>query len=346
MKRIKQHLSKFRRTKQPAEDKLDSRITNETVAEHREQIIAGGRKFKYPVQYSRHRLVVNSLLIVIGSVIVMTALLLWLLYVVQDTSKLLYRVTQFVPVPVASVDDESVRYSDYLRRLRSSLHFLESQQDLSPKTEDGQRQINYRKRVELDNSIYDTYVTKLARQHSLSVSNREIDLAIEIEIQQKHISKAVLQRTLSNYYDWSLEDYRSSMRMDLLKRKVSFTIDQPARQKAERIISSLRSGSDFGELARVESDDQITKANGGDSGIQSIESADSNGVVAAVRKHNPGELTGLISGTDGYYIAKLVAKSDTSTQYQVIKIGFTELQRRFDEVKRAGRVKEYIKIGT
>ncbi len=35
-------------------------ITNETVSEYRERILAGGRKFKYPVQYARHRLVIKT----------------------------------------------------------------------------------------------------------------------------------------------------------------------------------------------------------------------------------------------------------------------------------------------
>ena len=46
-------LSIKRKNKKQA--KVPPRITNETVAEHREQIIAGGRKFKYPIQYARHR---------------------------------------------------------------------------------------------------------------------------------------------------------------------------------------------------------------------------------------------------------------------------------------------------
>ena len=37
--------------KKKAEPEVPSRITNDTVAKHREQILAGGRRFKYPVQY-------------------------------------------------------------------------------------------------------------------------------------------------------------------------------------------------------------------------------------------------------------------------------------------------------
>ena len=34
----------------PPPPETGGRITNETVAEHRERVLAGGRKFKYPLQ--------------------------------------------------------------------------------------------------------------------------------------------------------------------------------------------------------------------------------------------------------------------------------------------------------
>ena len=57
-------MKKLRRKKRSAEAEQPSRITNETVAEHRERILAGGRRFKYPVQYARHRLVINTIIII------------------------------------------------------------------------------------------------------------------------------------------------------------------------------------------------------------------------------------------------------------------------------------------
>ena len=98
MKRLK---AKLLRRKKTDEAESPSRITNETVAEHREQILAGGRKFKYPVQYSKHKLIVNSVLIAMTSLLVFVLFLWWQLYLVQYTSKFMYRVSQIVPLSVA-----------------------------------------------------------------------------------------------------------------------------------------------------------------------------------------------------------------------------------------------------
>ena len=107
--------------------KDDKKTDLEKVEERREEVLAQGRKFKYPLQYTKHRVVVNTILI---SVIIAAVLAVggWLaLYKFQMTDELLYRATTIVPVSVANVDGEKVRFSDYLMLYRSSLSSLEQQ---------------------------------------------------------------------------------------------------------------------------------------------------------------------------------------------------------------------------
>ena len=86
---MKRKLSIRRKNKKQA--KVPPRITNETVAEHREQIIAGGRKFKYPIQYARHSLVFNAIIIaILGAFLLLVAG--WvLMYPMQNSSGVAYR---------------------------------------------------------------------------------------------------------------------------------------------------------------------------------------------------------------------------------------------------------------
>src|SRR6476620_136684 len=130
-----------------------SRITNETVAEHREQILAGGRKFKYPHQYERHKLVFNVIIIAIVTVVLLAVIIWWQLYPAQNTSTFFYRVTRILPVPVASIDGTQVRYSDYLMSFSGSQHYLEQSERLNLNSDDGKRQIEYIKRQSLDGAL-------------------------------------------------------------------------------------------------------------------------------------------------------------------------------------------------
>ena len=43
--------------------KEEKKTEKEKVEERREEILAKGRKFKYPLQWTRHRIVINTILI-------------------------------------------------------------------------------------------------------------------------------------------------------------------------------------------------------------------------------------------------------------------------------------------
>ena len=58
-----QKIKKVLPGKKKETNNLPTRITNDTVAEHREKVLAGGRKLKYPLQYTKRKLVRNTILI-------------------------------------------------------------------------------------------------------------------------------------------------------------------------------------------------------------------------------------------------------------------------------------------
>src|SRR6476646_10202076 len=136
---MKKLLNKIRKPKKAsivAEQPSSMRITNETVAEHRERILAGGRKFKYPLQTPKHRIVLVTVLLVVLTVATFFGVFTWSLYVGQNTSQFTQRLTQVLPYPVASVDGRQVRFSDYLLELRSALHYLSTKESVNFKSED------------------------------------------------------------------------------------------------------------------------------------------------------------------------------------------------------------------
>ena len=151
-------LGKKKQTPEPP-----SRITNETVAEHREQILAGGRKFKYPVQYVRHKLVINAVLITLGTILLLGLIGWWQLYPMQNTSAFMYRVTRVLPLPVANVNGEAVLYSDYLVQYRLSEYYLSKYGEVKLDSQDGKRQLDYFKRQSMDKAIAVAYARQVAR---------------------------------------------------------------------------------------------------------------------------------------------------------------------------------------
>lgn len=343
MKRLKKLFKKQQEEHQAS----PTRITNETVAAHRERILAGGRRFKYPVQYARHKLVINTIIISVTSVILLVALAWLLLYPLQGTGTFLYRFTQLVPVPVASVDGELVRYSDYLVRYRSSLHFLQQQNMINIFSEDGQRQIDFIKREALNTAVESAYARKIANERGITVSREEVDAFINEERDGRDSAlspEAYESVVLRGFYDWSLNEYRSIVHDMLLQRKVAFAVDEPARERIEGIAAQLRQGVGFKELASEVSDDEATRQSGGDVGFVPAESQDPNGLIEVASNLKKNQISEIIEGVDGFYIIRLTDTRDNQIRYERIKIELSEFDKILAEVVEAGKTQEFINV--
>lgn len=346
---MKKLLSKISRKnkQQPSQPAVSSlRITNETVAEHRERVLAGGRKFKYPLQYTKHRVVVVTAIIVFAIIVLASAVGAWQLYGAQNTSKFMLRVTQVLPVPVAEVDGAQVRYSDYLLNLRSSLHYLSTKEAVNFSSDDGKRQLDYQKRLALNKAIESAYIQKLAKQQGISVSQDELNAFVDKEIDNNPygVTKDMYQQVISDYYDWTFDDYKNSVKEQLLRKKLAAEVDTEGRQKIQAAWDALNGGADFAATAKERSEDLTSAANGGDMGYVSKSVDDPSGLMVAAESLEPGQFSGVIEGVDGFYIIKVYDKRDKDIRFAKIFVSYKTLSQQVAQLKTDKKVKEYISV--
>jgi foldase protein PrsA len=346
MKKLLNKIHKRKKAPIVAEQQSSMRITNETVAEHRERILAGGRKFKYPLQTPKHRIVLVTVLLVVLTVATFFGVFTWSLYIGQNTSQFTQRLTQVLPYPVASVDGRQVRFSDYLLELRSALHYLSTKESVNFKSEDGKRQLEYQKRLALNKAIENEYVSKLASQQGVSVSDREVNsfVAQEINNNQLGVSEQVFKQVIRDYYDWSFDEYKASVKNQLLRKKVVAKLDVVGRQRASDALAAIAGGKDFTEEVKAVSDDPVAKSSGGDVGTISKNSDDPNGLIAVAKSMKPGGVSGVIEGTDGFYIVKLIDSKDNTIHFAKLFIAYTTFQKQFAQLKKDSKIQEYIKV--
>lgn len=343
---MKKLFNKLRRNKQPQQPQ---RITNETIAEHRERILAGGRRFKYPVQYARHKLVFNAIIISTAALILLVALFWWLLYFAQNTSEIVYRLTRVIPVPVARVDGTFVRYSDYLRGYRSSIHYLVEKERVNLSTEDGKRQADYVKSTAMEDAIADTYAAKIAREQNITVTNEELEAFL---LQQRsspdgEASQATYDAVILDYYGWSHEEYREAMKAKLLRQKVAFAVDDTAKAEADTIASRIKAGSSD---LKVLSDELIQSGTNdlvyGALGFLPKSNRD-GGLTAAAAKLQPGQLSDAIRTTngDGYYFVRVLEINDAQVNYEYIQVPLSVFNKRLDDAEASeDAISRYITI--
>lgn len=323
------------------------RITNDTISEHREHILTSGRRFKYPMQYARHKLVINTILLSLSLIVLLAVFGWWQLYIVQNTSGAFYRVTQALPLPIANVNGSPVRYSDYLMRYKSEIFWLTQNNQINTSTADGKRQAEYRKRQALDDAENITYARKIADQKGIAVSDQAVDAFVEQARQANGISistEAYYSAQL-DAYNWSRSEVRDNIRDSLLKREVEFSVDANARQTANEVLAAASApNADFTAIASSYAQQGKTNVTTADAGTIPIESQDPSGIIKSIRGLNAGQVSGLIRGIDGYYVAKLIDKTSTTIHYSYLKVALTEYASELATLKNEHKIQEYITI--
>jgi hypothetical protein len=327
---------------------IPTRITNETVAEHRERILAGGRRFKYPMQYARHRLVFNTVIVTIVALILIVAVGWWQLYPVQNTSSFFYRVTRVLPLPVASVDGESVRYSEYLMYYNSSAHYLQQSEQVKLNSTDGKRQLDYVKRKSMDNVVADAYAAKLARSLNITVSNDRIDKVISDDRNTANgrISQETYDASALNILGWSPDEYRQDAVSKLIRQDVSYAVDTNAKAKETKAAKLLSvKDADLSKVAAALGGTGDSAVSAGVSGMVPRTNRD-GGLSTEAAKLQTGQISPVIKTTtgDGYYFVKLLEKNDTQVSYAYLRIPLTAFNEKLAKLKKDGKVHEYISI--
>lgn len=254
--------------KQEANDHIP-RITNETIASNREEVLRGARKYIYPLQHSKHKVVIITTTLFITSILGFATYCVVALYKIDTTSSFIYRVTQVIPFPVARTGKRFVAYENYLFELRHYIHYYETQQKIGFSTESGKQQLDDYKKRSLDKVVNDALIKQIASEKGVAVSDQDLETQIQIARNQNRLggSTRVFEDVIKEYYGWSLSDFKRSLRSQMLEEKVNASLDSEAKTQLDASMSALASGTSFADVAKQYSDDEISKAIGGDFGV-------------------------------------------------------------------------------
>lgn len=319
-------------------EKLPARITNDTVAEHREKVLAGGRKLKYPVQYTKRKLVRNA--IILSSLgLVLLLVLGWVqLYVWKDAGDVAYRITKILPLPVAKIDGEFVRYSDYLLYHRSTLAAL-AKQGLGQNA--GSDRVEFHQRQAMDRALEDAYVQKLARELGVSAADERVNDIIKQRREETGLSESAYEAVVRDNLNWSVDELRDAMRSTLLRQEVAYKVDTKASELVDKVRSGLGSGQSLEQIAgslgeavqyRVGVDVPLNNADGG-----------LTKAVATLAINASSDTIRTLDG-DGYYFITRRAGIDGRVNFDYLHIPLTMFKEQFEQVKSGDSVKLFISL--
>lgn len=325
------------------------RITNETVAEHREIVLRGARKYKYPLQHSKHRIVVVSTALLVIGILGFFIFSVLSLYKFQTSSLFMYRVTQVIPFPVAKAGKSWVSYESYLFELRRYMHYYETQQQVDFESESGKYQLETYRPKALQQVIDDAYVKQLAAKQGVRVSGHEIDDAVATLRTQNQLgsNNEQLAAVTKKFFGWSIEDLRRQLKQELLAQKVAAKLDTAAYAKAQNALVQLRGGADFAALAGQLSDDPATKANGGQYNDQAITVSSKEVPPQVVRQLSTmqvGQISDIITTPTSFEIVKLLSVDGGKYKAAHIQIHFNDVQTYLAPAEKQTPPKRFIGV--
>lgn len=326
---------------------LAPRITTETIAAHREEVIGSARKYIYPLQHSKHRIIFITSTLLIGSVIAFFAYCTVAIYKLQSTSGFLYRVSQVIPFPAAHVSGDFVSYESYLFEVRHYTHYYESQLKLDFRTTEGKQQLAAFKKQALEKVIDDAYVKKLAAKYGVTVTEQQVNDQITILRNQNRLGNndTVFEDVLKDYWGWSVDDFKRSLRDSILKQNVIATLDTATKDRSAQALAELKSGTDFAAVAKKYSDDLTSKDSGGDIGTVERTKRDLTAqTVDALYRLQPGQFSDVINiGYSLEIVKNIEATSDGKIHAAHVLFNFKDIASYLNDLKDKEKAKVYVK---
>lgn len=324
------------------------RITNETVTQHREEVLSGARKYIYPLRHSRHKIVITTIAILVAVFIGFSTFILLSLYKFQSTSEFIYQVTRVLPLPVARIGGTFVSYENYLFELRHYIHYYENQGEVDFSSESGKAQLADQRKKSLETVVNNAYVRRIAREKGITVSSSEIDQQITMlrELNRLGTDNKVFEDVLKDYWGWSVSDFRRSIEQQLLSDKVLQALDTGTRSRADTALAELKSGKDFGAVAKQYSDDGATKDKGGELGFL-VSRSDRNiptQTVDALYKLQPGQISGLVNIGYGIEIVKNLGVQDDKIKAARIFFSYQDINNFLNDYRDKQKPQTYIKV--
>ena len=347
-------LIKFPARRNTAESRVEEalsvvpRITNETVAEHREAVLSGARKYIYPLQHSKRRIVRISISLLVLAVLTFFTYCGIGLYNLQLTSGFIYDVTRVIPFPVAKAGPLFVGYESYLFELRRNMHYYETQQRTNFATRDGKVQLQRLKQQAMNEVLTAAYTKQLAIKDQVSVSDQEVDAEVLLVRNQNRLgsSDRVFKDVLNEFWGWSVDDFKRELKQQLLQQKVATKLDTVTQNRAASVLQQLQGGADFATLAAQSSDDAATRATGG-AYPDVIKRTDHNiapHVTDELFKLKAGQISGIINTGYTLEIVKVIDVSGSNVHAAHVQFNFNDINTFVNPLKEQHKPQHYVKV--
>jgi peptidyl-prolyl cis-trans isomerase D len=152
-----------------------------------------------------------------------------------------------------------------------------------------------------------------------------------VDVEQVRAKTTVTPGEVQTYYNQNIQQYQTpeQVRASHILLKTEGKDEAAVRKQAEDVLKQVKSGADFAELAKKYSEDEGSKANGGD--LDMVPEFET-----AAFGMEPGQVSDLVKTQYGFHIIKVVDKKPASTRtLDEVRAQITD-QLAFQKAQQAG----------
>jgi parvulin-like peptidyl-prolyl isomerase len=267
---------------------------------------------------------------------------------------------RYLTTAVAVVNGESIAREAFDRRVASLLQSPQLQGALTP--DDAEQRLQVERQVILE-LIRDALIRQEARRLRIRVSEAEVqarldqvraqfpnagdfaaalrqsgltEASLRDQVRARLIAERLLARVAGPVEPTEEEirtAYGNGERFEEIRvRHILFRVPQPgdetaARRRAEAALAQIRAGADFAAVARQQSEDEGTRAQGGDLGTITRDAPIDEHFKAAAFALRAGQVSDVVRTSFGFHIIRVDAR--TSKSFEEVR---TQLA---DEIRQA-----------
>lgn len=305
------------------------------------------KSFKFPkIKVGRGKLIVLGLLVAVLAFITTIGVLL---YRNNNESTFVKGVTLVLPYPAAFAEGRYVSAYNYLDQLSILKNYYVNFKKTDFKSDEGKTRLEQLRKEVVERLTEDAIVAAQARRSDVKVSRQELNDSFD-KLVTSNGGRKDFSEILSKYYGLTIEEFKKKIyEPRMLREKLTEKINSEeeatgaSKKRAEELYNQAKNGADFAQLARENSGDLATAANGGDLGFFGKGKMVPEFEEAAF-KLNVGDVSEPVRTVYGYHIIKLTEKKGEEVKASHILVKVKDFNEWLAEKKEELKKKKYLGI--
>lgn len=303
--------------------------------------------FKLPkVKIGQGKLIILGVLFIAVSFLTTMGVLL---YGYNRESSFVKGVTLVVPYPAAFAGGRYVSAYSYLDQLSILKNYYVSFKKEDLNTEDGKKRVAELRKEVINRLVEDAIVSTEAKKAKVSVSKQELNDSFD-KLVTSNGGRKDFSEILSKYYGLTIEEFKTKIyKPRMLREKLTEKINSEenatgnSKKKADEVYAKAKAGTDFAQLAKDNSGDPGSAANGGDLGFFGKGKMVPEFEEAAF-KLGVGEISEPVRTVYGYHIIKVTEKKGDEIKASHILIKVKDFNEWLAEKEDALSKKKYLGV--